>query len=491
MSDATTCNGARKPDGMIFEILKKSADGAAAARLGRLVLPKRRLIETPNYIATGSRGIVPHITPDNLAKHTSFGATYMALEDFIEKKKPSALSIPSGDQRPLHAFTCLPDSIATVLAPRRNPAIKTPVGNRNTTISIFTSTGFRNLTTDDYSSAVETLRPDIVVGPADLFHTSSMPPSKKLVRMAERTEEWTDVFLSPKRQERLKERGVSVFAPVLAVPYQIQWQHLSHLADDIVDSLSGLAIYNIDLLPDIEENYKPLVHLPRLSLHIPETPQAILRQVSLGVDILTVPFLNTISDAGVALTFTFPPTDGGIQPLGIDMWQPDHETALKPLMEGCPCYACTTHHRAFVHHLLNAKEMLGWTLLQIHNHQVLTNFFAGIRAALQTGSDKFEEISERFVATYEAELPQGTGTRPRARGYHFKGEANPSKINPSTWQNFSDGSSDAGAEAVGAGGEAKAAAQEGVETPLVPDISSLKLQEKGFAKLAEETPKST
>lgn len=66
---------------MIFDILKKSADGAAAARLGRLVLPKRRPIETPNYIATGSRGVVPHITPDNLAKHTSFGATYMALED--------------------------------------------------------------------------------------------------------------------------------------------------------------------------------------------------------------------------------------------------------------------------------------------------------------------------------------------------------------------------------------------------------------------------
>ncbi|KAJ0323379.1 hypothetical protein Brms1b_001779 [Colletotrichum noveboracense] len=449
MSDATTCNGARNQDDMIFDILKKSADGAAAARLGRLVLPKRRPIETPNYIATGSRGVVPHITPDNLAKHTSFGATYMALED------------------------C--KSIVDILH----------------TISIFTSTGFRNLTTDDYSAAVETLRPDIVIGPADLFHTSSMPPSKKLVRMAERTEEWTDVFLSPKRQERLKERGVSVFAPVLAVPYQIQWEHLSHLADDIVDSLSGLAIYDIDLLPDIEENYKPLVHLPRLSLHIPETPQAILRQVSLGVDILTVPFLNTISDAGVALTFTFPPTDGGIQPLGIDMWQPDHETALEPLMEGCQCYACTTHHRAFVHHLLNAKEMLGWTLLQIHNHQVLTNFFAGIRAALQAGSDKFEEVSEKFVATYEADLPQGTGTRPRARGYHFKGEANPSKINPSTWQNFSDGSSDAGAEVGMIAGEAKVAAQEGAETPLVPDISSLELQEKGFAELAEEKPKST
>ncbi|KAL0943741.1 tRNA-guanine transglycosylase family protein [Colletotrichum truncatum] len=488
MTDAGTTNGASTQDGMIFEIIKKSADGVAAARLGRLSLPKRKPFETPNYMATGSRGVIPHITPDNLTKYTSFGAAYMALEDFVEKKNPAVLSVPSSDKRPLHAFTCLPDNIATVLAPRRNPAIKTPVGNGAKFIAIFTSTGFRNLTTDEYSSAVEALRPDIAIGPADLFHTSMMPPSKKLVRMAERTEEWTDGFLSPKRQEALKEAGVSVFAPVLAVPYPIQWEHLSHLANDIIESLSGLAIYDVDLLPDIEENYKPLVPLPRLSMHIPETPQAILRQVSLGVDVCTVPFLNNISDAGVALTFTFPPKDGDIQPLGVDMWLPDHETAIKPLAEGCQCYACTTHHRAFVHHLLNAKEMLGWTLLQIHNHQVMTDFFAGIRSALQTGADKFEELSNQFVAVYESELPQGTGTRPRARGYHFKGEANPTRINPPAWENFCETSPEAVGAAVA--DEAKGMTEEVVETPLVPDVNSLTLQEKGFAEVASEKTKS-
>ncbi|TDZ19419.1 Queuine tRNA-ribosyltransferase accessory subunit 2 [Colletotrichum orbiculare MAFF 240422] len=483
MTVAGTTNGESTQDGMRFEILKKAADGAASARVGRLTLSRRKPIETPNFIATASRGVIPHITPDNLAKHARFGAAYMALEDFIERKTPPILSMPSSpDKRRIDAFTCFPDTIATVLAARRNPAIKTPVGNGSKFMAIFTSTGFRNLTIDEYCSAVHTLRPDMAVGPADLFHTSTMPPSKKLVRMAERTDEWADVFLSPKNREALRQAEVAVFAPVLAVPYHIQWEYLNHLSMDVVDALGGLALYDVDLLPDIVENYKPLVALPRLSLHIPDTPQAVLRQISLGVDVCSVPFVNTVSDSGVALTFSFPaPHNDGVRPLGVDMWLPEHEAALEPLSPGCGCYACTTHHRAFVHHLLNAKEMLGWTLLQIHNHQVLTDFFAGVRAALEVGVEHFEEQVGKFAAAYEPELPQGTGTRPRARGYHFKGEANPSRINPPAWENFSDVGSDAGRAAT-AGGEGQ-----GQETPLVPDVGSLELEDKGFAEVDEKS----
>ncbi|KAK2048905.1 tRNA-guanine transglycosylase [Colletotrichum somersetense] len=487
MSNAETCDGETNSDAMIFEISKKAASGSSAARLGRLSLPKRNPIETPNYIAVGSRGVVPHVTPDNLERYSTICAVYMALEDFIEKKKPSVLSIPSPDKKPLHAFTCLPDGMATVLAPRRCPAVKTPVGNGATYMAIYTSTGFGSLTTDEYSAAVETLRPDIAIGPADLFHTSASPVPKKLVRMAERTEEWTDAFLAPERRQAMKGSEVSVFAPVLAVPYPVQWEHLHHLAEDLIDSISGLAIYDVDLLPDIEDNYEPLASLPRLSLQVPPTPQAILRQISLGADICTIPFINTISDAGVALSFTFPPPSTesrAILPLGEDMWSPENETSLKPLVEGCGCYVCTTHHRAFLHHLLNAKEMLGWTLLQIHNHHIMTEFFAGIRTTLAEGpsAEKFEEQAKRFAAVYEPELPQGTGLRPRARGYHFKPDPYPTRINPPAWEKFETGGE---AVATGVGG----LAVEGTETPLVPDVGSLELEEKGFAEVAHDKQK--
>jgi queuine tRNA-ribosyltransferase len=77
--------------------------------------------------------------------------------------------------------------------------------------------------------------------------------------------------------------------------------------------------------------------------------------------------------------------------------------------------------------------MLGWNLLQIHNHYVVDMFFRGIRAELKKGLDNFEEQRRKFLAAYVPELPEGTGERPRARGYHFKSEAGQDKINKSTW----------------------------------------------------------
>jgi queuine tRNA-ribosyltransferase len=250
--------------------------------------------------------------------------------------------------------------------------------------------------------------------------------------MTERTEEWLDELLHLTDSAPLS----AVFAPVLTVEYPIQWDYLRHLAEDVLKSLSGLAVYNVNLLPDLE-NHPSLKPLPRLSMEPPKSPHEILRQVSLGVDVCVAPFINGVSDAGISMTFQFPSPAPGEEesipaPLGINMWSEVHSTALVPLVEGCTCYACTNHHRAYLRHLLNAKEMLGWSLLQLHNHFVVDMFFQGIRESLQNGT--FETERTRFLTTYEPEFPQGTGDRPRARGYHFKSEAAQEKINKTTWK---------------------------------------------------------
>lgn len=40
---------------------------------------------------------------------------------------------------------------------------------------------------------------------------------------------------------------------------------------------------------------------------------------------------------------------------------------LTPLLRGCECHACRNHTRAYIHHLLNTKEMLAEILLYTHN----------------------------------------------------------------------------------------------------------------------------
>ncbi|KAL7797511.1 tRNA-guanine(15) transglycosylase-like protein [Trichoderma ceciliae] len=436
MSDPTRENSSNMSSGRkIFELISSAAADGSAARLGKMSLPGRKVIETPNFFAVTSRGAVPHLTPDNLRKHTSVSGVYMALEDFIEKKEPPVQQTPGEDaSRRLHKFTALPSNTVSILGPRRCPAVTTPFGNTPKTMTVFTSTGFRNVTVPEFTSAVQSLQPDIVLPLADLPHTSTTPASKKLIRMVERTEVWLDDFFDKLGSSQTPDSlHSSVFAPVLPVEYPIQWDYLRHLSEDVIDRLSGLAVYDTNLLPELV-NYPPLSPLPKLSMDPPKTPHEVLRQVSLGVDICTISFANSTSDAGVAMTFSFPPPSlDEVQPLGINMWSPEHNTAVVPLSEGCQCYTCSKHHRAYLHHLLNAKEMLGWNLLQIHNHHVVGEFFAGIREALGKGPAVFEEGVRQFTASYEPLLPEGTGERPRARGYHFKSEAASDKINKPAW----------------------------------------------------------
>ena len=64
-----------------FEILSGPDANVAGPRLGQLSIQGRREIETPNFFAVTSRGVIPHLTPDVISSHTHIGGVHMALED--------------------------------------------------------------------------------------------------------------------------------------------------------------------------------------------------------------------------------------------------------------------------------------------------------------------------------------------------------------------------------------------------------------------------
>ncbi len=72
---------AEKPVVMKFELLRVAAREVVAGRLGRLSVEGRHVIETPGYLGTTSRGMIPHLTPDNLSEHARGSGAYYALED--------------------------------------------------------------------------------------------------------------------------------------------------------------------------------------------------------------------------------------------------------------------------------------------------------------------------------------------------------------------------------------------------------------------------
>lgn len=58
----------------------------------------------------------------------------------------------------------------------------------------------------------------------------------------------------------------------------------------------------------------------------------------------------------------------------------------RPIDEGCTCYACQTFTRAYIRHLVVAKELLAGTLLSIHNLHALIQLVKDMRVAILDGS---------------------------------------------------------------------------------------------------------
>lgn len=313
------------------------------------------------------------------------------------------------DPEALRHFAALPDKYLSILGPRRIPPVVCPMSSTVTALPVSTSVGFAMLDNTDYVDYVHKLRPDIIISLADMPYGETAG-SRRMQKMSTRTEKWTKEVVRANSAASSDNLRSSLFVPILPVDSEAQSLYLELLGDELKDNIDGLALYLSESAIIIPH---ALAHLPRISMTGTSTPQDVLRDVQLGADICAIPFINAATDAGIALSFVFPARNRPDKrlPMGIDMWTADHATDLSSLTPGCRCYACEKHHRAYIQHLLSAKEMLAWVLLQIHNLQVMDDFFAAIRESIQ--QDMLDEDIKAFQESYEGELPTKTGQGPR------------------------------------------------------------------------------
>ena len=71
-----------------------------------------------------------------------------------------------------------------------------------------------------------------------------------------------------------------------------------------------------------------------------------------------------------------------------------------PIEEGCECYTCRHFSRAYLRHLIKAKEILGLRLATLHNLHFMLNLMRQIRQSILDGT--FTAFKEEFLAGYEA-----------------------------------------------------------------------------------------
>jgi queuine tRNA-ribosyltransferase len=129
-----------------------------------------------------------------------------------------------------------------------------------------------------------------------------------------------------------------------------------------------------------EELDGPAEAMPRHLLGIGEVDD-LIRGVELGIDTFDCAMPTRIARHGMVLV---PDPDG--------RWRTDLAKSRArdddgPLMDGCPCPACATgYSRAYVHHLLRARELTALRLITLHNLAFIARLMADLRAAIAAGT---------------------------------------------------------------------------------------------------------
>ncbi|MBQ2744829.1 MAG: tRNA guanosine(34) transglycosylase Tgt [Lachnospiraceae bacterium] len=162
----------------------------------------------------------------------------------------------------------------------------------------------------------------------------------------------------------------------------IRIEHAKRISDMDLDgyALGGLAVGESH-----EDMYRIIeATVPYLPLEKPTylmgvgTPANILEAVDRGVDFFDCVYPSRNGRHGHVYT-----NKGKI-----NLFNAKYETDSEPIEEGCGCPACQKYSRAYIRHLLKAKEMLGMRLCVLHNLYFYNTMMEEIRTAIEQGRYK-------------------------------------------------------------------------------------------------------
>jgi len=178
-----------------------------------------------------------------------------------------------------------------------------------------------------------------------------------------------------------------------AIFEDIRIEHAKRIAEMELD---GYAVGGLAVGESHEDMYRILdAVVPHLPKNKPTylmgvgTPANILEAVERGIDFFDCVYPTRNGRHGHLYT-----NHGKI-----NLFNQKFEKDMRPIEEGCGCPACQRYSRAYIRHLLKAKEMLGMRLCVLHNLYFYNTMMEEIRLALDEGKfasykkDKLERMN--------------------------------------------------------------------------------------------------
>jgi queuine tRNA-ribosyltransferase len=212
---------------------------------------------------------------------------------------------------------------------------------------------------------------------------------------------WAKSFRQLAQDEGFLNAGHHVFGIVQGSTYE-------HLRLECAQSLSqmdfpGYAIGGVSVgEPEPEMLAQVAMSVPHLPAHKPRyvmgvgTPPQLLKMIAMGCDLFDCVMPTRQARHGTAFT-----PDGPIN-LRNERFKRDE----RPLVEGLENETCRHFSRAYLRHLVVAKEWLGHTLLSLHNCHFYLDLMHQARTHIAAGD--FADWHRKWLARYEARGAAGS-----------------------------------------------------------------------------------
>ena len=179
-----------------------------------------------------------------------------------------------------------------------------------------------------------------------------------------------------------------------AIYDDIRIEHAKRISELDLDgyALGGLAV---------GESHEEMYHIIEKTVpYLPEnkptylmgvgTPTNILEAVERGVDFFDCVYPSRNGRHGHVYT-----AHGKL-----NLFNAKYELDERPIEEGCQCPACRHYSRAYIRHLLKAKEMLGMRLCVLHNLYFYNHLMEEIRDAIDAGC--YKEFKKKKIEGFNA-----------------------------------------------------------------------------------------
>jgi queuine tRNA-ribosyltransferase len=349
-----------------YELL--ASDGAA--RRGRLHTP-HGVVDTPTFMAVGTQAAVKGLTPDQLR---DAGARIVLGNTYHLALRPGAELI--AELGGLHRFMDWDGPILTDSGGFQvySLARQRKIDDRAAVFRSHIDGSLLELTPERAVAVQENLGSDIAMC-LDECPANDTDPAYLRVAVA-RTLHWAERCRAAHRRPdqalfaivqggtdlELRARCAEALAALDFPGYALGGFSVGETMEQMAAALAPTT----PLLPAGKPRY--LMGVGR--------PEDLLTAVACGVDMFdcVLPTRNGRN----AMAFTM---DGTLR-----LRNARHRRDPAPLESGCPCYTCRRFSRAYVHHLFMAEEMLGPTLLSLHNLAFYFRLMAEARREIEAGT---------------------------------------------------------------------------------------------------------